>query len=34
VEKRIKRVVEMVQEWVDIGREEREVIDRLIAAAN
>lgn len=34
VERRIKRVVEMVQEWVDIGREEREVIDRLIAAAN
>ncbi len=34
VERRIKRVVETVQEWVDIGREEREVIDRLIAAAN
>ena len=34
VERRIKRVVEMVQEWVDIGREEREVIDRLVAAAD
>ncbi len=34
VEKRFKKVVEMMQEWVDIGREEREVIDRLIAAGN
>lgn len=34
VERRIKRVVEMVQEWADIGREEREVIDRLITVAN
>ncbi len=34
VERRIKKVVEMIQEWVDIGRDEREVIDRLITGAN
>lgn len=34
VERRIKKIAEMLQEWVDIGREEREVIDKLIVAAN
>jgi len=34
VERRIQKIAEMLQEWVDIGREEREVIDKLIVAAN